>query len=287
MSLESAASSAVGVGGNAATNVSKGAKVLAPESDQSASSTPESGVSSLAPKMTSMRVFREFMKRIPDPADPKRMIVDASGIVSKACYEMWCSTRNLPFTDDYRAAKTFQRALTGHLSATDGRLPFSPEEEEAVLQVVRIKRVWPCFIGTSHVIGAKGFRSKGFHERQIFGENPLGSVMPNVDNAVGHVNRPAAKKRGKKQKIAEADLSSAQYTSFSPSSLGATSALLMSLSRPQYQLIPPLLDFGAFPSWMMSTGTQGVNPLSTSMPSSAQGANAQVPTGLDQSLFPR
>ena len=91
-------------------------------------------------KPTSMSTFRKYIRLVPDPADPSRGSLDASEIVSKACYEEWMSAREYDCAD--HAGKTFQRALTGHISASDGRLPFSPEEEAAILKVIRAKRIW-------------------------------------------------------------------------------------------------------------------------------------------------
>jgi len=54
-----------------------------------------------------------------------------------------------------------RRSLTG----SDGRQPFTPEEEAAILTVLRIKRVWPAFAGSGLSIGCKGFRSCGYHEK--------------------------------------------------------------------------------------------------------------------------
>ena len=42
---------------------------------------------------------------------------------------------------------------------------FEPDEEAAVLLVLREKRQWPAFEGTDASIGSKGFRSMGHHER--------------------------------------------------------------------------------------------------------------------------
>jgi len=88
-----------------------------------------------------MLVFRKYIRRVADPDNPSRERLDASDIVSRTCYEEWCKERDYA-GNELLAAKTYQRALTGHLSATDGRLPFTPEEEEAVLAVVRVKKVW-------------------------------------------------------------------------------------------------------------------------------------------------
>jgi hypothetical protein len=88
--------------------------------------------------------------------------LDASAVVSGKCFEAW-KQKTKPSSDDHE--KGFQRALTAHLTRSDGRRPFSPQEEAAVLQVVRQKKVWPAFQGTGFQIDRKGFRSTGFHER--------------------------------------------------------------------------------------------------------------------------
>jgi hypothetical protein len=50
------------------------------------------------------------------------------------------------------------------LTKSDGRRPFTPEEEAAILRVVRQRKVWPAFEGVDFTIGLKGFRAFGFHE---------------------------------------------------------------------------------------------------------------------------
>ena len=57
------------------------------------------------------------------------------------------------------------RVRASSLTGSDGRQPFTPEEEAAILAVLRVKRVWPAFAGTNVSIGCKGFRSSGFHEK--------------------------------------------------------------------------------------------------------------------------
>jgi len=54
----------------------------------------------------------------------------------------------------------------GHVAGTDGRRPFKCEGEEAVLEQLRLKWVWPYFAGTQITIGAQGYRGYGFHEKQ-------------------------------------------------------------------------------------------------------------------------
>lgn len=47
----------------------------------------------------------------------------------------------------------------------DGRSPFDPEEEAAILVLFREKKPWPCFPPRFANIG-KRYRSKGYHEKQ-------------------------------------------------------------------------------------------------------------------------
>jgi len=107
----------------------------------------------LRPYSTSIKVFKRHLV-IAVRADGT-IHVSADGILSRACYEDWLSTRSrLPSEPE----KTFQRILTSTVSGTDGRQPFAPEEENAVLKQLRIKRVWPAFEDTGLTIGIKGFR---------------------------------------------------------------------------------------------------------------------------------
>jgi hypothetical protein len=89
---------------------------------------------------TSLYVFRKFIvhlqTRNPVYGDT---CLDASRITSKACYETWLKGRHGSLKN---APKTFQRTLTAHLTKSDGRLPFTPEEEKAILHVIRSKQQW-------------------------------------------------------------------------------------------------------------------------------------------------
>jgi hypothetical protein len=89
--------------------------------------------------------------------------VDASQIHSEACYLDWLRTHQGE-RGSKESARKFQRTLSNHLSGVDGRLPFTKQEEEAILQVVRIKQHWPCFPHLS--IGLTGYRSKGYYEKR-------------------------------------------------------------------------------------------------------------------------
>ena len=82
-------------------------------------------------------VFRRFLDVI--KVGDEIINVDASRVVSKECYKQWLKTRIGVKNEPER---TFQRALTAHLTGSDGRQVFLPEEEAAILKVVRAKRVW-------------------------------------------------------------------------------------------------------------------------------------------------
>ena len=86
---------------------------------------------------SSIAVFRRFL--VVTKVHDAIVNVDASRVVSKECYEHWLKTR-IGVTN--QPEKTFQRALTAHLTGSDGRQAFLPEEEAAILNVVRLKRVW-------------------------------------------------------------------------------------------------------------------------------------------------
>ena len=107
-----------------------------------------------------MRVFREFLTRSIN--NDGKEAVDAANVVSRECYDLWVSTRKvLPPNPE----KAFQRALSAHITGVDGRVAFTPAEEEAILKVLRKKERWPCFVNSSTRFGLMGFRAKGFHEK--------------------------------------------------------------------------------------------------------------------------
>jgi hypothetical protein len=89
--------------------------------------------------------------------------LDASKIHSRACYEQWLINRHM--SDTELELRKFQRALSNHLAGVDGRSPFLEEEERAILVVLREKKKWPC-VPDPLAIGALGFRSQGYHEKQ-------------------------------------------------------------------------------------------------------------------------
>ena len=101
------------------------------------------------PYETSLKVFRRHLAL----SSGAEVVGD---VTSLACYEDWLSTRARPPNEP---EKTFQRILTCTVSGTDGRTPFTPEEEEKILKQIRLKRVWPAFADSSFIVGVKGFRS--------------------------------------------------------------------------------------------------------------------------------
>ena len=87
----------------------------------------------------SMSVFRRFL----GPPGDEGGAWDASRVVGRECFEEWKKGRTrLEDASLEDQAKIFQRNLTGHLTGVDGRVPFAPEEEQAILAVVRQKKVW-------------------------------------------------------------------------------------------------------------------------------------------------
>jgi len=88
----------------------------------------------------SISIFRAHLvrQRLPDGSE----IIDAEGVVSKACYENWLTTRGPTGADIESPERVFQRTLTGCLTAADGRRPFDADEEAAILRTIRLKRIW-------------------------------------------------------------------------------------------------------------------------------------------------
>jgi len=108
-----------------------------------------------------MNIFRSFIKRLPSGE------LDARGVTSVECYRAWLESRKSVSSSP---EKTFQRALSGHVTGADGRVPFEAEEEAAILKALRRKARWECFKHCDVKFGESGFRSKGFHEKAISGE---------------------------------------------------------------------------------------------------------------------
>ncbi|KAH9260930.1 hypothetical protein BASA81_000626 [Batrachochytrium salamandrivorans] len=109
---------------------------------------------SKASTSTSIQIFRNHLCRRQDGS------VDASGVISTACYSNWLEAKGALPSDD--EAKKFHRTLTNH----DGRVPFDPEEEAAILLLFRQRKSWPCLPDHFSEIG-KRYRSRGYHEKRL------------------------------------------------------------------------------------------------------------------------
>jgi len=147
---------------SAAENDELASRLLAPVG----SAMPESlvlegpaNVPAAKPRTTSIKVFKRHLFHTELGSEGAgQAIVD--GVISHECYNDWLSTRSRA---PAKPEKTFHRTLTCTVSGTDGRQPFTPEEEVAVLTQLRVKRVWPAFANASLPIGSKGFRGCVLH----------------------------------------------------------------------------------------------------------------------------
>ena len=86
---------------------------------------------------SSIHVIRRFI--VSTKSADGRVCIDASQVLSKKCYQQWLETR-IGVTNE--PERTFQRSLTAHLTGSDGRQPFLPEEEAGLLRILRMKKVW-------------------------------------------------------------------------------------------------------------------------------------------------
>jgi len=84
--------------------------------------------------------------------------LDAAGVLSAACYDEWLATRGSKmstkcpervFQRCILRARFFEltanqraRTITAHVTAMDGRRPFTSAEEAALLRELRVRRVW-------------------------------------------------------------------------------------------------------------------------------------------------
>jgi hypothetical protein len=120
-------------------------------------------------RLTAMEIFHEFTEYYKDESG--NLYVDASGIISRECYERWLSSRK---KTPSRPEETFRKSILCHCTSSDGgSAPFSPEVEAALLKILRQPgKVWPCFQGKLDKhgkpirIGLKGLRATGYHEKK-------------------------------------------------------------------------------------------------------------------------
>lgn len=110
-------------------------------------------------KEKSLVVFESFV------LSDENGVVNVKELFSKECFNYWLETRsNIP----KNPPEAFRKALTSHCAGVDGRKPFSPLIEEALLVELRKKRVWKCFEGTKAKVGLRGLQVKGYWERDFY-----------------------------------------------------------------------------------------------------------------------
>jgi len=126
-------------------------------------------------RMTAMEIFHIHTKWYTDPNG--KLYVDASGIISRECYEQWLASRKkMP----NRPEETFRKSILCHCTSSDGgSAPFQPEVELSLLKLLRQSgKVWPCFRGQIDKdgkpvnIGLKGLRATGYHEKKAQQQSP-------------------------------------------------------------------------------------------------------------------
>jgi len=67
----------------------------------------------------SIKVFRRYIRTASSPSETGSVLaLDASGIISKDCFREWKESRSVVPAEP---EKTFQRILTAHVTASDGR----------------------------------------------------------------------------------------------------------------------------------------------------------------------
>jgi len=104
------------------------------EEQHSASSSPSASKTALP----SLALFKKHLR-----CDANG-VVDGTRAIGKECFLEWEASRAASDGDDnpHKSAKAFQRNLTAHLTGSDGRSPFLPDEEASILLALRAKRVW-------------------------------------------------------------------------------------------------------------------------------------------------
>ena len=143
---------------------------------------------------SSLDIFLAFCQYFRDSTNPNFVFVDASAILSRACFEQWLSTRQKSLK---KPEESFRKTVTAHAQGTDGRKPFPPEVERSLLVELRQQQVWDCFRnrtfdnGERMNIGLQGFRGYGYHEKSLLPPEALEALT--------------AKKAGGKSAEAESD----------------------------------------------------------------------------------
>lgn len=106
-------------------------------------------------KSTTLSVIKKYLIR------DKEGNVDALGILSRNSYKEWLKTRKYVPKDPPHA---FRKLITGHCRGDKGLAPFEKDTEASVLKLLRRKKVWECFEGSSTKIGLRGFQTLGYWE---------------------------------------------------------------------------------------------------------------------------
>ena len=143
--------------------------------------------------------------------------IDASRVVSKECFHAWLVSR---CTASAEPEKNFQRSLTAHLTGSDGRVPFTEQEEQAILRVVRSNKPWPAFQDCDpqsaiSKLGTKGFRPLGYHEK-LRAMSSSSEALVNGSPSQGANRRPKRLRRKSAAAVAAAAAAAAGEDSSSP-----------------------------------------------------------------------
>lgn len=106
---------------------------------------------------SSYSIFTKFIRKLDDDN------YDVSQVFSDECYEFWLSTRvQVPVAPE----ESYRKAITSHVKGVGGRRPFPKDIEQAFLKRLREKRIWKCFEKSAVAIGKRGYRAKGYWERE-------------------------------------------------------------------------------------------------------------------------
>lgn len=117
--------------------------------------------------ISSYDIFMSFVEKQEDGK------VTCTKILSSKCYKKWLKTR---LQEPRKPPESFRRAITAHCRGEDGRRPFPPGVEAALLKQMRKKKIWSCFRKTDVKIGARGYQAIGYWEKKkIMKETAEGS----------------------------------------------------------------------------------------------------------------
>jgi hypothetical protein len=111
-------------------------------------------------KNTTRYILMEFVH-----INPVTKEVDASGIISKECFDKWLRIKKT--VPKYPEA-AFRDSIKGILTGNTRVKPFLPEIEASLLKVIRSIKQWPCFAHTKNKIGTgkRGWKILGYHEKK-------------------------------------------------------------------------------------------------------------------------